>query len=59
MKLILDVDDPVDYSPAMNAGMLVMQQNPNQKVGTSLSVSQQGVPFKVTRNEDSITVEYA
>lgn len=57
--MILDVEDPVDYVPALNAGMLVMQQNPSQRAGTSVTVSQQGVRFEVTRNEDSYTVEYA
>lgn len=59
MKIILDVDDPVDYSPALQAAMLAQQQNPNQKPGTSLTVPFQGVRFMVTKNLDSMTVEYA
>lgn len=59
MKLILNVTDPQDYSPALNAAMMVMQSNPDQKVGTTLMINQGGQRFGVVRNQDSYTVEYA
>lgn len=59
MKLILDVDDPMDYTPALSAAQMVMQSEPNQKIGSSLSVTQRGQRFSVTRNQESYTVEYS
>lgn len=58
MKLNLDVIDLVDLIPAVNAGLTVMQQNPNQPIGNvgAVSLSLNGKNFTVVRNQDSYTV---
>ena len=58
MKLFIDVKDVVQLSPAMNAAITAMQQNPNQQVGTQglMKIQYQGLQFEVIRNSDSYTV---
>lgn len=58
MKMILDVEDSIDYIPALNAGQMVMAQNPQQEIGTkgAISVNDRGKNFMVIRNSDSYTI---
>lgn len=58
MKMILDVDDSVDYIPALNAGQMVMAQHPQQEIGNkgAISVNDRGKNFQVIRNTDSYTI---
>lgn len=58
MKMILDVEDSIDYIPALNAGQMVMAQNPNQETGNkgAISVNDRGKNFLVIRNQDSYTI---
>lgn len=58
MKIILDVEDTVDLTSALNACLMVMQQAPTQKVGETLKTSQGGQRYAITRNADSFRVEY-
>ena len=57
MKLNLDVVDAVDLIPAVNAALLVIQQNPNQEIGNKGAVQtpMNGKNFVVIRNQDSYT----
>ena len=57
MKLNLDVVDAVDLIPAVNAALLIIQQNPNQEFGNKGAVrtSINGKTFTVVRNQDSYT----
>ena len=57
MKLNLDVVDPVDLIPAVNAALLVIQQNPNQEIGNrgAVRTTVSGKNFTVIRNQDSYT----
>lgn len=57
MRLNLDVVDPVDLIPAVNAAMMVIQQNPNQEFGNkgAVRINQSGKNFVVIRNQDSYT----
>ncbi len=58
MKMILDVEDSIDYIPALNAGQMVMAQNPQQELGNrgAISVNDRGKNFVVIRNQDSYTI---
>jgi hypothetical protein len=58
MKMILDVDDPVDYIPALSAGQMTIAQNPNQELGSkgAVTVNDRGKNFQVVRNQDSYTI---
>jgi hypothetical protein len=57
MKLNLDVIDPVDLIPAVNAALMVIQQNPNQEFGNrgAIKLQMSGKNFTVVRNQDSYT----
>lgn len=58
MKMILDVEDPIDYIPALTVGQTVMAQNPNQEIGNrgAIAVNDRGKNFLVIRNNDSYTI---
>lgn len=59
MKLLLDVDDTMDYDNALQAARLVMMQAPNQEVGSKGAIPMRldGQAYLVTRNQDSYTSE--
>lgn len=58
MKMILDVEDSIDYIPALNAAQMIMAQHPNQEIGNkgAISVNDRGKNFIVVRNQGSYTV---
>ena len=58
MKMILDVDDPVDYIPALTSGQMVMAQHPQQEIGPKHGIyhNDMGKTFLVIRNTDSYTI---
>lgn len=58
MILTLDVEETQTLSSAMIAGVMAMQQFPNQEIGSegAVPIIAQGKEFIVERNENSHTV---